>query len=210
MGMYPRSMSSSRVIKSSGGRPSWLPSEKSRSTFGSSSAERKSMKSASSRTSTRETAGDRVEFGERRRQSFTEHVELSNVVNQRAPMFVLAVTDVVELDRLRTHEELQEMGKLVEWEDGMGDVMFVSQTWLRDKHPDDEQHSKFELLKAASQGHSMALPCVPLPCAEEGSTVRHALTPRAHPRGRRPHSPGVALDLLDVAFWKLLAFGCDE
>ena len=50
-------------------------------------------------------------------------------------MFVLSVKDLVELDGLRTHEELQEMGKIAEWEDGMGDVMFVSQTWLRDKHP---------------------------------------------------------------------------
>lgn len=83
-----------------------------------------------------------------RRQSYALSVEQSPVVNQRAPMFVLPVKDVIGLDGLRTHEELQAMGKLVEWEAGMGDVMFVSQTWLRKEHPDDEQGSKFKLLKA--------------------------------------------------------------
>ena len=82
-----------------------------------------------------------------RRQSYAQSVEQSPVVNQMSPMFVLPVKDVIGLDGLRTHEELQAMGKLVEWEDGMGDVMFVSQTWLRKEHPDDEQGSKFELLK---------------------------------------------------------------
>ena len=82
-----------------------------------------------------------------RRQSYALSVEQSPVVNQRAPMFVLPVKDVIGLDGLRTHEELQAMGKLVEWEAGMGDVMFVSQTWLRKEHADDEQGSKFKLLK---------------------------------------------------------------
>ena len=58
-----------------------------------------------------------------RRQSYALSVEQSPVVNQRAPMFVLPVKDVIGLDGLRTHEELQAMGKLVEWEAGMGDVM---------------------------------------------------------------------------------------
>ena len=101
-----------------------------------------------------------------RRQSFVLSVEQSTVVNPRAPMFVLSVKDLVELDGLRTHEELQAMGKLVEWEDGMGDVMFVSQTWLRKEHPDDEQGSKFELLKVAAPGSQRGLvawPCAALP-----------------------------------------------
>ena len=42
-----------------------------------------------------------------RRQSYAQSVEQSPVVNQRAPMFVLPVKDVIGLDGLRTHEELQ-------------------------------------------------------------------------------------------------------
>ena len=96
------------------------------------------------------------------------------MVNPRAPMFVLSVKDLVELDGLRTHEELQATGKLVEWEDGMGDVMFVSQTWLRKEYPDDEQGSKFELLKVAAPGSQRGLATCGLAQVQTNGQALHA------------------------------------
>ena len=144
------------------GRSAWLDWSAAAHEGGS---DRKSMKSRSwtSKSSRSSQAAELTTLGEMRRQSYALSVEQSPVVNQRAPMFVLPVKDVIGLDGLRTHEELQAMGKLVEWEAGMGDVMFVSQTWLRKEHPDDEQGSKFKLLKVAAPGHSVALPYGPCP-----------------------------------------------
>ena len=147
-GPYPRSMSSSRQIGGrSAGRPAWLGWPAAAHERGSDRPSVKSSRSFTSKSSRSSQAAELAALGEMRRQSYAQSVEQSPVVNQMSPMFVLPVKDVIGLDGLRTHEELQAMGKLVEWEDGMGDVMFVSQTWLRKEHPDDEQGSKFELLK---------------------------------------------------------------
>ena len=43
------------------------------------------------------------------------------------PMYVLPLEDASQLEKLPTHEELMAQGKLVEWQEGMGAVAFVSQ-----------------------------------------------------------------------------------
>ena len=63
------------------------------------------------------------------------------------PMFVLPVQAVHDIEeRLPHHEDICD--KLVEWQPGMGPVVFISQTWLTGAHPDDDKNSKLVLLKA--------------------------------------------------------------
>ena len=167
-------MSSSRVIKSSAGRPAWLEWSQIHERSDRKFMKSKSLRSSTFRSSTSESVAEQLELGEMRRESFALSVGQSTVVNPRAPMFVLSVKDLVELDGLRTHEELQATGKLVEWEDGMGDVMFVSQTWLRKEYPDDEQGSKFELLKVAAPGSQRGLAMCGLAQVQTNGQALHA------------------------------------
>ena len=75
-------------------------------------------------------------------------------ISRQYPMYVMPVEQLFELDRLPTHEEAFE--KLVVWEQGMGDAVFVSHTWLSFNHPDDAESTKLralqELLKTLVAG----------------------------------------------------------
>ena len=48
-------------------------------------------------------------------------------------MYVIPVSTILapSFGHFRPHEELLKAGVLVEYHEGMGDVMFVSHTWLR-------------------------------------------------------------------------------
>ena len=65
---------------------------------------------------------------------------------RKFPMYVLPVREALRVGSLPKHEEVK--GQLVEWEEGMPPVLFVSQTWLRRAHPDDADGSKWALLHA--------------------------------------------------------------
>jgi len=60
------------------------------------------------------------------------------------PMYVLPVDVVLGLKRLPKHEDIKP--KLLERRDGM-QVLFVSHTWLKLSHPDDDANSKLLLLQ---------------------------------------------------------------
>ena len=64
------------------------------------------------------------------------------------PMYVVKISTLLapSFQHFRPHEELKAAGMLVEWQDGMGDVIFCSHTWLRWTHPDSEMREKFLLL----------------------------------------------------------------
>ena len=49
-------------------------------------------------------------------------------------MFVLPFDELAHLESFVPHEDI--VAKLVEWKPGMGDVLFVSHTWLGNSHPD--------------------------------------------------------------------------
>ena len=70
-----------------------------------------------------------------------------------APAFPIWVTPIKALlawERMRTHEELQKQGALVQWskEQLGGTILFVSHTWLSYSHPDGERNEKLGLIKA--------------------------------------------------------------
>lgn len=70
------------------------------------------------------------------------------------PMFVIPVSTILAPSFLhfRSHEELKGAGHLVEYQDWMEEsVLFVSHTWLRQQHPDNERGVKFALLRAVLQ-----------------------------------------------------------
>uniref|UniRef100_A0A7S4RZH1 Uncharacterized protein n=1 Tax=Alexandrium monilatum TaxID=311494 RepID=A0A7S4RZH1_9DINO len=52
------------------------------------------------------------------------------------PMMVARVGDVLNMEMIETHEVLKSKGLLREWTPGMGQVTFVSHTWLSTAHPD--------------------------------------------------------------------------
>ena len=65
------------------------------------------------------------------------------------PMYVMSTDNVIKLVSLPTHEEAKAKGLLVEYDAAThGPCAFVSQTWLRNSHPDDEKGSKCKLLKS--------------------------------------------------------------
>ena len=70
-----------------------------------------------------------------------EHARRWHVENHRD---VLPIAEVLALTKIRTHEEL--FDKLVAWSPGMGDCVFISQTWLGKTHP-DPAGSKLQLLQ---------------------------------------------------------------
>ena len=51
-------------------------------------------------------------------------------------MWVLPVREVLKLTKIETHEEMMQRGVLRQWHEGMGDVLFISHTWLGWHHPD--------------------------------------------------------------------------
>jgi len=51
-------------------------------------------------------------------------------------MMVVKVADMLQMEQIEPHEVLQRKGLLQEWKPGMGQVSFVSQTWLSTAHPD--------------------------------------------------------------------------
>ena len=63
------------------------------------------------------------------------------------PIWVLPIKELLELDKLETHEELRGRGVLHEWKPGDGEILFVSHTWLRYKAPDGLKDEKLTLLK---------------------------------------------------------------
>lgn len=62
------------------------------------------------------------------------------------PMYVLKIADVLDLERMQTHEEMTRRGKLIEFQPGMK-VLFVSHTWLHSSHPDSPSNVKLILLQ---------------------------------------------------------------
>ena len=66
-------------------------------------------------------------------------------IKRQYPMYVMPIDDVLKLERIPTHEEV--FDKLVVWEKGMEEAMFVSHTWLSFKHPDDPDNVKLRALQ---------------------------------------------------------------
>ena len=73
---------------------------------------------------------------------------LSTALKRSFPMFVLPIKTLLSpsFQMFRPHEELRDAGVLVEWQQGMAPVLFVSHTWLRHRHPDSEALDKFKTL----------------------------------------------------------------
>ena len=59
-------------------------------------------------------------------------------------MYVLPASRVLTLERLPKHEEIRD--ELVEWTEEKT-TLFVSQTWLRYAHPDNESNGKLKYLQ---------------------------------------------------------------
>ena len=72
----------------------------------------------------------------------------SAALKRAHPMYVVKISTLLapSFQHLRPHEELKAAGMLVEWQEGMDDVIFCSHTWLRGHHPDSEAGDKFALL----------------------------------------------------------------
>lgn len=72
----------------------------------------------------------------------------SAALKRAHPMYVVKISTLLapSFQHLRPHEELKAAGMLVEWQEGMDDVIFCSHTWLRGSHPDSEAGDKFALL----------------------------------------------------------------
>ena len=64
-------------------------------------------------------------------------------LERQFPMYVLPLDEVELLERFVPHEDI--IDKLVEWKPGMGDVLFVSHTWLGNSHPDPHGRNLHEL-----------------------------------------------------------------
>lgn len=62
-------------------------------------------------------------------------------------MYVVPIQNILQWDRLQTHEQVRASGELVEYTEGMDDVLFLSHTWLGYTFPDNESNVKLELLK---------------------------------------------------------------
>lgn len=73
---------------------------------------------------------------------------LSAALKRAFPMYVLPIKTLLSpsFQMFRPHEELKAAGALVEWQQGMAPVLFVSHTWLRHRHPDSEALDKFKAL----------------------------------------------------------------
>ena len=65
----------------------------------------------------------------------------------KAQIWVMPIKAVFALTVFESHEELLKRGVLVEWSPGMGDILFLSHTWLRYLHPDGPSGEKLALLK---------------------------------------------------------------
>ena len=84
-----------------------------------------------------------------RKPSLLEHQGTQTVGAKLAgrtfPMYVMPISEVLKLTRLPLHEDV--FDKLIKWEEGMASVLFVSQTWLSNAHPDNDDNVKLALLK---------------------------------------------------------------
>ena len=66
-------------------------------------------------------------------------------MRRKFPMFVIPVRKVLEMTKIKRHEEVMDL--LVEWNPGMGDVLFVSHSWKHWEEP-DRDNVRLDLLKA--------------------------------------------------------------
>ena len=87
--------------------------------------------------------GSEVLFQALERQR-TELRRGSSSLKRKFPMMVLPVHAFFDLDRLETHETIED--KLVQYDESMGQCLFLSHTWLGYKVP-DPSNAKFDLLR---------------------------------------------------------------
>jgi len=84
------------------------------------------------------------------------HAEMRN---PSFPCYVMPIDALLLQESFVTHEDC--FSSLVEWREGMGAVVFVSQAWLSREHP-DPHGLKFRLLRdfltAAREGHEAVTP----------------------------------------------------
>ena len=53
-------------------------------------------------------------------------------------MYTVPMEKLLQMTRVRSHEDLLEDGELMEFREGLGRAMFVSHQWLGNKHPDPD------------------------------------------------------------------------
>ena len=78
------------------------------------------------------------------RQRCWNRCSTASGLEQSHPMFVMSVKTLLTMNELQPHEAVKE--KLIEWQPGMGAVLFCSHTWLKCASPDNDENSKFKLL----------------------------------------------------------------
>ena len=61
---------------------------------------------------------------------------LEDHIQIQFPMYVLAISTLMELDEMRPFEELAAEGKVFEWDPSKGPVFFLSHQWTSFSHPD--------------------------------------------------------------------------
>jgi len=59
-------------------------------------------------------------------------------VSRSFPMVTLPVQTLFQMTEMQTHEDLMAAGKLCEFDEEMGNAMFVSHQWVTSEHPDPE------------------------------------------------------------------------
>lgn len=101
---------------------------------------RHGMGACSSTAARHRTSAHLAEKGSRRCHSHTQPTCLF-------PMYVMKISDALDLVQLDNHDKLLQQKKIVEWQDGMI-VIFVSHQWLSRAHP-DKQMQQFAVLQGA-------------------------------------------------------------
>mmetsp|Transcript_70354 Transcript_70354/g.205759 ORF Transcript_70354/g.205759 Transcript_70354/m.205759 type:complete len:363 (-) Transcript_70354:69-1157(-) len=90
----------------------------------------------------------------------------------RFPLYAVPIHSIFAMDRMKSHEELMREGSLVQWNEGMGPLIFITHTWLGHTHP-DPRGCKLALLKEflrgsiermKAQGHEHTNPLGMEPC----------------------------------------------
>jgi len=66
------------------------------------------------------------------------------------PMWVIPLDKIFELDCFLPHETVLARGDIMQWEPGMGEVVFFSHVWLSNTHP-DPNGVQWNVIKAASR-----------------------------------------------------------
>jgi len=54
------------------------------------------------------------------------------------PMMTVPLETLLAMTRIQTHEDLLQVGALVEFSDTLGKAMFVSHQWVHSQHPDPD------------------------------------------------------------------------